>query len=72
MVTDSYVEGPVSINTGLEEWVTPECILSNLSECHIIGNKMKSFLTEDLNILNGKNSEEWLRVRLQMRSAHSS
>lgn len=47
MVTDSYVEGPVSINTGLEEWVTPECILSNLSECHIIGNKMKSFLTEE-------------------------
>lgn len=32
---------------GLDEWVTLECILPNISECQIVGNKMKSFLTEE-------------------------
>lgn len=34
-------------NGDMNEWVTPEALLANLSDCHIVGNKFKSFCEEE-------------------------
>lgn len=31
----------------MNEWVTPECLLSNMSECHIVGNKLQSLFNDE-------------------------
>lgn len=46
----------------MNEWVTPECLLSHMLECHIVGNKFQSFLSDD------DQKSKWEQFRKQVKS----
>lgn len=47
MVIDNHGDTTRKENVDLDEWITPKCLLANLSDCQIVGNKLKSFFTEE-------------------------
>jgi hypothetical protein len=57
MVTDNYAEISLEGCNENDVWVTPDCLLHKNSDCFIVGNKMKSFLTEESPLKVGRVQE---------------
>jgi len=47
LANDSYEVTSLENCKDMNEWVTPECFLSNMSKCPIVGNKLKSFFNDE-------------------------
>lgn len=47
LANDNYEVTSLENCKEMNEWVTLECFLSNLSECQIVGNKLKSFFSDE-------------------------